>query len=125
MILEAAYVGAPIICSDIPQNRYGIVEHAMYFRCGDVADLSATLQRSLDAPERLAERAAAGSRHVADHFSWEKVVDAHIAIFTGHREPIHEHVSVPKKRVVLTSISSAGVRPPVDGERVVPPLSTR
>ena len=50
VILEAAYVGAPIICSDIPQNRYGIAEYGTYFRSGDVADLTAKLQWALDAP---------------------------------------------------------------------------
>ncbi len=82
VILEAAYVGAPIICSDIPQNRYGIAEYGTYFRSGDVADLTAKLQWSLDAPEELTERAAAGSQHVASHFSWDKVVEDHIATFT-------------------------------------------
>jgi glycosyltransferase involved in cell wall biosynthesis len=81
VILEAAYVGAPVICSDIPQNRYGIAEYGAYFRSGDAADLSAKLQWALDAPADLAERAALGSRHVASHFSWDTAVDRHIEVF--------------------------------------------
>ncbi len=92
VILEAAYVGAAIICSDIPQNRYGIAQYGTYFRSGDTADLAAKLQWSLDAPDQLAERAAAGSQHVADEFSWDKVVDDHVQIFAGLAE--HREVSM-------------------------------
>jgi glycosyltransferase involved in cell wall biosynthesis len=81
VILEAAYVGAPIICSDIPQNHYGIAEYGTYFRSGDVADLTAKLEWVLDARTDLAERAALGSRHVARHFSWDTAVDRHVEIF--------------------------------------------
>jgi glycosyltransferase involved in cell wall biosynthesis len=81
VILEASYVGAPIICSNIPQNRYGIGEDGTYFRSGEVADLTEKLQWALDTSEDLAARAAAGSRHVAAQFSWDTVVDRHIEIF--------------------------------------------
>lgn len=92
VILEAAYVGAPIICSDIPQNRYGIAQYGTYFRSGDIADLAAKLQWSLDAPDQLAARATAGSEHIAEKFSWDRVVDDHVRIFAGLTE--HREVSL-------------------------------
>jgi glycosyltransferase involved in cell wall biosynthesis len=81
VILEAAYLGAPIICSDIPQNRYAMTEHAVYFRSGDTSDLTTKLQAALADPAGLTDRATAGSRYVADHFSWDAVVTQHEAVF--------------------------------------------
>ncbi|MCI4675909.1 glycosyltransferase family 4 protein [Candidatus Mycolicibacterium alkanivorans] len=81
VILEAAYVGAPIVCSDIPQNHYGIAGCGTYFGMGDVVDLTAKLKWTLDAPADLAQRAADGSRHVAKNFSWDTVVDKHVEVF--------------------------------------------
>jgi glycosyltransferase involved in cell wall biosynthesis len=81
VILEAAYVGAPIVCSDIPQNRYGIAEFGTYFSTGDVEDLTRKLAWTLHAPEELARLAADGSRHVARNFSWDTVVDKHVEVF--------------------------------------------
>ena len=81
VILEAAYVGAPIICSDIPQNHYGIAEFGTYFGTGDVSDMTAKLRWALDAPADLAGLAADGSRHVAQQFSWDIVVDKHVEMF--------------------------------------------
>jgi glycosyltransferase involved in cell wall biosynthesis len=83
VILEAAYLGAPIICSDIPQNQYGMAQYGNYFENRSEHSLYAMLRWSLDEPERLAERGAAGARHVAETFSWDSVVDQHIAIFNG------------------------------------------
>ncbi|OFJ52633.1 glycosyltransferase family 4 protein [Mycolicibacterium grossiae] len=85
VILEASFVGAPIVCSDIPQNRYGIAEHGTYFATGDVDELTAALRWTLDEPELLAQRAAEGSRHVAREFSWDTAVDRHLEIFGRHR----------------------------------------
>ncbi len=81
VILEAAYLGAPVICSDIPQNRYGIDEFGTYFRAGDPVELSAVLQRAVDNPVELVEHAAGGSQFVASRFSWDAVTDSHIEVF--------------------------------------------
>lgn len=81
VILEAAYVGAPIVCSDIPQNHYGIAEYGTYFGMGDVQDLTAKLKWTLDDPAELARLAVEGSAHVAKNFSWDTVVDKHVEVF--------------------------------------------
>jgi glycosyltransferase involved in cell wall biosynthesis len=86
VILEASFLGAPIICSDIPQNTFGISEHGVYFRTGDVDDLTAKLQWALDEPEQLAELAKFASERVATHFSWDSVVDQHVGLFMGMTE---------------------------------------
>ena len=87
VILEAAYLGAPIICSDIPQNAYGMAEHGNYFQNGSIDDLNRKLRWALDEPESLKRSGDAGARHVAQAFSWESVVDQHIAAFSPETRP--------------------------------------
>lgn len=81
VILEAAYLGAPIICADIPQNRYAMAEHAIYFRSGDTADLEMRLRDALADLAGLQQNASAGSAYVGKRFSWDAVVVQHEAIF--------------------------------------------
>lgn len=81
VILEAAYLGAPIICTDIPQNRYAMDIYASYFRCGDQHDLTAKLEDAISDPRGLKERAIAGSNYVTSRFSWDTVVEHHEAVF--------------------------------------------
>jgi glycosyltransferase involved in cell wall biosynthesis len=83
VILEAAYLGAPIICSDIPQNQYGMREHATYFSNGSTDDLEAKLSWALENSDALAAKGAEGADHVARTFSWDSVTDQHIALFRG------------------------------------------
>lgn len=81
VILEAAYLGAPIICSDILQNHYAIAQHAVYFRNGDVSDLTEKLQWALNEPTALQNIAESGSAYVENHFSWDAVTEQHLEIF--------------------------------------------
>ena len=87
VILEAAFLGAPIICSDIPQNKYGMAEHATYFSNGSAQDLNAKLRWALDEPQALRRKASDGSAHVARNFSWDSVTDQHVAIFMAGGAP--------------------------------------
>lgn len=82
VILEAAYLGAPIVCADIPQNRYAMADHAIYFTSGNAADLRVKLREALSDPVGLQEKATAGSAYVASRFSWDAVVEQHESIFS-------------------------------------------
>lgn len=88
VILEAAFVGASIICSDIPQNHYAIDRHAIYFNPESVSELAAKLQWALDNPSELALIGAAGSDFVANRFSWDAAIQQHVDIF--RREDVIE-----------------------------------
>jgi glycosyltransferase involved in cell wall biosynthesis len=81
VILEAAYLGAPIICTDIPQNRFAMDEHAVYFRQGDSTDLTRKLHEAVSDPTLLRKRASAGSQSVATRFCWDSVVGQHEDVF--------------------------------------------
>jgi glycosyltransferase involved in cell wall biosynthesis len=81
VILESAFLGAPVICSDIEMNRYALEEHGIYFRQGDVDDLLAVLRHTLEDPGWLAHQGAAQRKHVTNTYSWDSVVDLHIDLF--------------------------------------------
>lgn len=83
VILESAFLGAPIVCSDIEMNRYILEEHGIYFRQGDVDDLTEQLRHALDEPEWLRRLGAAQQRHVAETYSWDRVVDSHVELFAA------------------------------------------
>ncbi|MBW6524020.1 glycosyltransferase family 4 protein [Sphingomonas sp. RHCKR47] len=84
VILESAFVGAPVICSDIAMNRYALEEHGIYFAAGDADDLRRQLRRALDEPEWLRARAWAQQQHVTRTYSWERVTDQYCALFAAH-----------------------------------------
>jgi len=81
VILESAFLGAPVICSDIVMNRYALEEHGIYFKQSDADDLLAQMERALADPAWLAERGAAQQKHIADTYSWDRVVDSHVEVF--------------------------------------------
>jgi len=83
VILESAYLGVPIVCSDIPQNSYIMGENALYFRAGSAEDLRAQFTRALAEPEETARMAERGRAHVAATYSWDAVARDHLAVFRG------------------------------------------
>lgn len=87
VILETAYLGAPVICADIPQNTYGLGDYGTYFRSGDEDDLLQKLEFALHDPETLSERARLASQKVTTEFGWNSVVEQHVSIFTRRMQP--------------------------------------
>lgn len=81
VILEAAYLGAPVICSDIPMNRYALDAHGIYFAAGDADDLRDRLAEAVSGPDWLRARGTRQQRHVADTYSWERVTDEYLRVF--------------------------------------------
>lgn len=84
VILESAFLGAPIICSDIEMNRYALEEHGIYFRQSDVDDLLRQMERALAEPDWLATQGKAQQAHVTDTYSWDRVVDSHVEVFSSN-----------------------------------------
>lgn len=81
VILESSYLGAPVICSDLEQNRYGLQDTGIYFRKGDVDDLVAVLEKAEADPEWLKAGGARQNERVRTTFAWDAVVDDHLRIF--------------------------------------------
>ena len=74
MLLEAAALGAPVVCSDIDENRAVLGDTALYFRSGDAGDLARKLEYGLDHPEEMATRGSAAQAHVRARYSWPAIV---------------------------------------------------
>ncbi|MEG3174059.1 glycosyltransferase family 4 protein [Sphingomonas sp. ZB1N12] len=82
VILESSFLGAPVICSDIEQNKYILGDTGIYFRQGDVDHLNQVLREAIADPAWLRERGAAQRARIAERFSWDKVVANHVEIFS-------------------------------------------
>lgn len=80
-LLEGLSYGRCCLASDIPPNREAAEQHAVYFRSGDVADLTARLREVLaDAPlrERLGRT---GRTHVLGRYDWDAVAEDTAALY--------------------------------------------
>ena len=74
-LLEALSYGNAVLCSDIPENTSVAEDKAMYFKKGDVKDLSEKLSllcRDAAAAERLA---AGADEFILKKYSWQSVAN--------------------------------------------------
>ena len=85
VILMVMGLGAPLICSDIPENLYIAQEHAGAFKKGDIDDLSAQLEFALEHPDLIRQRAETGALSIRERFNWETITDQHIKLFSRKR----------------------------------------
>ncbi|MGH1361684.1 MAG: glycosyltransferase family 4 protein [Burkholderiaceae bacterium] len=83
VILEAMGLGAPIICSDIQENKYVVADTGTLFRQGNIDDFAEVLKWSIENPEALAERGRRGTERARTQFSWDSVTEAHERLFLG------------------------------------------
>jgi glycosyltransferase involved in cell wall biosynthesis len=82
VILESSFLGAPVICSGIEQNRYIMQNDGIYFTPGDSDDLLQVLEHAAAHPTILVDTAERQRAQIVTRFSWERVVDEHIALFS-------------------------------------------
>jgi len=81
VILESSFLGAPVICSNIEQNKYILEDSGLYFEQGNAVDLEHVLTEAASDPNRLQQRGAEQRARIVARFSWESVVDEHERIF--------------------------------------------
>lgn len=81
MLLEAASLQAPIICSDIPENKIAMRENVMYFHSGDAIDLSVKILWALDHPDEISSFGQKASINVKDTLTWEKITKQYEDIY--------------------------------------------
>jgi glycosyltransferase involved in cell wall biosynthesis len=81
VILESSFLGCPVICSGIEQNRYIMGDNGIYFTPGDVNELKEVLARAVKDPTALSDTAARQRAEIVSRFSWDKVVDDHVELF--------------------------------------------
>lgn len=81
MLLEAAALGAPLICSDIEENEDVVGRDALYFRSGDAGDLAAKLRWALEHGEEMQSLAARAKAHVRRAYAWRAIVGRYEALY--------------------------------------------
>ncbi len=73
MLLEAASLGSPLVCSDILENKIVLGENAVYFKSVDVSDLCEKILWANCHPVEMAEISRKAKESVLEFFSWDKI----------------------------------------------------
>lgn len=74
MLLEAASLQAPIICSDIPENRIVLQDNVVYFHTGDSVDLAKQIRWAIAHPSQMTSLGQKAGVCVKDNLTWENIV---------------------------------------------------
>ena len=85
VILTVMGLNTPLICSNIKENTFITKDNATTFQSGNANDLLLKLKWSLQNHDKMVEKAANGKLDISTRFSWEKVTDAYIKVFTKKR----------------------------------------
>ena len=82
VILTAMGLAVPIICSNIPENRYAVGNTALLFEKGSIPSLKAQIEHALANPDGLAVLAEGSRKRARKYFSWETIVQYYEEIFS-------------------------------------------
>ena len=74
MLLEAASMHSPIVCSDIPENTDVLPTQALTFRSEDVKDLTEKLGWALNHQVEMAQFSKAAYKWVCENYLWSEIV---------------------------------------------------
>jgi glycosyltransferase involved in cell wall biosynthesis len=94
MLLEAAALGIPMICSDIPENRSVLGDQALYFRSGDAADLADKIRWAIEHPQEAARFGQATREWIRREFSWDLVASQYEMLYLHYTREKQEAVSL-------------------------------
>jgi glycosyltransferase involved in cell wall biosynthesis len=81
MLLEAATLQTPIICSDIPENKIVMQDNALYFHSEDAADLADKIEWALRHPSEISSLGLKASICVKNNLNWEKIVEQYENVY--------------------------------------------
>lgn len=81
MLLEAASLGIPMLCSDIPENVTVLSDKVTYFRSGDSDDLAEKLQWALEHVAQIAQQCHVLSGWVKANYSWDVLAQKYKIIY--------------------------------------------
>lgn len=86
MLLEAASLQVPIICSDIPENKIVMHENVVYFKSGDAIDLAKHIQWAINHPNEMSINCKKASIYVKDNLTWDNIVKQYEDIYKDSLE---------------------------------------
>jgi glycosyltransferase involved in cell wall biosynthesis len=81
MLLEAASLGTPVLCSDIPQNTAVLGDSGYYFASDNVADLQGKLEWALAHPGEMSALASRAQSTVRKEFSWDSIAERYEELY--------------------------------------------
>jgi glycosyltransferase involved in cell wall biosynthesis len=81
-LLEAASLGVPIICTDIPANQAVLKPgQALFFTTGDTGELKQKLCWAIDHPTDMKEMGLRAQERVKKKFSWDRVAEEYDRLY--------------------------------------------
>jgi glycosyltransferase involved in cell wall biosynthesis len=83
VILTVMGLGAPLICSDIVENKFITGDNATHFISGSVESLAEKIKYSLENMERLKKMAKIGKDDILDRFKWDSITNQYIELFNN------------------------------------------
>lgn len=75
VLLEAASLGVPMICSDIIENKAVMKDLTVYFESGNANDLKEKMQWAIQHPKEMEILSQKASKMLATDLSWEKIAN--------------------------------------------------
>lgn len=81
VILTVMGLGTPLICSDIPENRFITGDNATLFVSGSSESLRDKMSYVLENPEQLKEMAGNGRIDILSRFNWDNVAKKYLELF--------------------------------------------
>jgi len=81
MLLEAASVGTPILCSDIPENVTVLPEQALFFVSANTTDLQEKLAWALEHPTEMTQLGQAAQTWVQKTYDWQEIVQQYEQLY--------------------------------------------
>lgn len=88
MLLEAADVGSPIVCSDIPENTNVVPNVARFFASADVADLKTQLEWALENRAKMDKLAEQAKQFVGSEYRWGDIVQQYQDLYVSVLDPL-------------------------------------
>lgn len=81
VLLEAASLGVPIVCSDISENRQVMAGDAVYFAPGDDVGLTTQLGWVLENRDEMRAMGDRAREHVRRQFAWDEIVSRYAQLY--------------------------------------------
>lgn len=82
VILTAMSFGKCVLAGDIPENSFLVKDHGYLFKRGNITSLVSALKMLLNSEEKVKQKGESAQEFVARNFSWDKVADQCIEIFS-------------------------------------------
>lgn len=81
VLLEAASLGVPIICSNIPENRQILLDKVTYFESGNIDSLVEKLDWAFDNPGKMIELAKQAEENIRQTYSWNTIASQYAELY--------------------------------------------